>query len=379
MSRRWLWAFAILGLLNAILFLAALWRDYDREWKRYQTAFFALEGRKARTALEEQAVKGRRHEFIQIAVTSSTRMDRCMMCHLGIEDPRFADAPQPFRTHPEIPKHPFEKFGCTACHGGQDMATTTRDAHGRVPFWDEPLLKGEYRQSSCGACHQGGDVPGAPVLAQGRQLYLQRGCPACHRIRGVGGIVGPDLTFVGGRRRDPEWHLHHFRDPQATSPGSTMPPFKHLPDSELKGLTVYMLSLREMPSALLASTPVAASTSAAPTPTGPAAAPPHPTTKATTAAPAASSAEPASAARLSRAKALYAQKGCPACHTIGGGGGKIGPDLTAEGTKAGRDLEWHVKHFRNPPAMVPGSIMPALSDLKEDDLKALAEYMVSLK
>src|SRR5574341_592170 len=159
MSRRWLWAFAILGLLNAFLFLAALWRDYDREWKRYQTAFFALEGRKARTAREKQAVKG----------------------------PRHADAPQPFRTHPESPKHPFEKFGCTACHGGQDMATTTRDAHGQVPFWDEPLLEGEYRQSACGGCHLVSDVPGAPVLAEGRQLFLQRGCVACHRIRGVGG------------------------------------------------------------------------------------------------------------------------------------------------------------------------------------------------
>jgi hypothetical protein len=252
MSRRWLWAFAILGLLNAMLFLTALWRDYDREWKGYQKTFFALEGRKASTAREEEAVRGRRYELAQIPVAGTNRMDRCITCHMGAEDPRFADAPQPFRTHPQIPKHPFEKFGCTVCHGGQDMATTTQDAHGRVPFWDEPLLEGEYRQSSCGACHLGADVPGAPVLAQGRQLYLQRGCLACHRIRGVGGIVGPDLTFVGGRRRDPEWLLRHFRDPQSTSPGSAMPPFKHLPEGELKALTVYMLSLREMPSALLA-------------------------------------------------------------------------------------------------------------------------------
>ena len=67
--------------------------------------------------------------------------------------------------------------------------------------------------------------------------------------------MGPDLTFVGGRRHDPEWHLRHFRDPQATSPGSVMPPFKQLPEAELKALTVYMLSLREMPSALLAGPP----------------------------------------------------------------------------------------------------------------------------
>ena len=53
MRRRWLWAFTLLGVFNGMLFVVALWRDYDREWKRYQTAFFALEGRKARTAREE--------------------------------------------------------------------------------------------------------------------------------------------------------------------------------------------------------------------------------------------------------------------------------------------------------------------------------------
>ena len=251
MRRRWLWAFTLLGVFNGMLFVVALWRDYDREWKRYQTDFFALEGRKARTAREEEAVKGRRHEFIQVPVAGSTRMDRCMMCHLGVEDPRFADAPQPFRTHPEIPKHPFERFGCTVCHQGQDMATTTQDAHGRVPFWEEPLLPAEYRQATCGGCHFGADLAGTPLLSQGRQLYAQRGCVACHRIRGVGGALGPDLTFVGSRKRDPAWHLRHFKDPQATVLGSTMPPFKHLPEDELKALTVYMLSLRQMPSALL--------------------------------------------------------------------------------------------------------------------------------
>jgi len=63
----------------------------------------------------------------------------------------------------------------------------------------------------------------------------------------------------------------------------------------------------------------------------------------------------------------------------GGVGGKVGPDLTAEGGKPGRDLKWHIKHFRNPAAVVPGSIMPPLADLSEDDLTALAAYMLSLK
>lgn len=59
--------------------------------------------------------------------------------------------------------------------------------------------------------------------------------------------------------------------------------------------------------------------------------------------------------------------------------GQVGPHLTAGGTKPRRNLEWHVKHFRNPPAVVPGSVMPPLTDLTEDDLKALADSMLSPK
>ncbi len=88
---------------------------------------------------------------------------------------------------------------------------------------------------------------------------------------------------------------------------------------------------------------------------------------------------PASTSDLSRARTLYAEKGCGACHAIGGVGGKVGPDLTAEGAKPDRDLDWHVKHFRNPATVVPGSFMPPLAGLTEDDLKALAAYMLSLK
>jgi len=39
--------------------------------------------------------------------------------------------------------------------------------------------------------------------------------------------TGPDLAREGGRR-DELWHLRHFENPRATSPGSVMPSYPHL-------------------------------------------------------------------------------------------------------------------------------------------------------
>jgi len=82
-----------------------------------------------------------------------------------------------------------------------------------------------------------------PALAHGKELVKHFGCTGCHRIHGEGGAIGPDLSYVGDRRPEPEWHFKHFRNPQSVSPGSIMPKFP-LTDQELHDLTSYMLSLR---------------------------------------------------------------------------------------------------------------------------------------
>jgi ubiquinol-cytochrome c reductase cytochrome b subunit len=87
-------------------------------------------------------------------------------------------------------------------------------------------------------------VPRAdPAVARGRAIYAQLGCVGCHRIHGEGGAVAPDLSAVGDKRPDREWHVKHFRDPQSVSPGSFMPKFP-LSDEQLHDLTSYMLSLK---------------------------------------------------------------------------------------------------------------------------------------
>ena len=84
-----------------------------------------------------------------------------------------------------------------------------------------------------------------PAIVRGKQLYLDFKCAGCHRIHGEGGALAPDLSFVGDRRPDREWHLMHFKDPQSVTPGSIMPKFP-LTDKQLQDLTSYMLSLKRV-------------------------------------------------------------------------------------------------------------------------------------
>lgn len=64
------------------------------------------------------------------------------------------------------------------------------------------------------------------------------------------------------------------------------------------------------------------------------------------------------------------------CHQLDGEGGRIGPDLTVEGTR-GRSEDWLIGHFRDPPSYTPGSIMPAFKNLTDEQLKALTAFLES--
>ena len=80
-----------------------------------------------------------------------------------------------------------------------------------------------------------------PNVQKGKKLYLSLGCSACHQVHEEGTKVGPDLSYVGDKRNS-EWLLKHFKDPQSLVPGSIMPRYP-LQDQELNQLTAYMLSL----------------------------------------------------------------------------------------------------------------------------------------
>jgi cytochrome c oxidase subunit II len=95
--------------------------------------------------------------------------------------------------------------------------------------------------------------PSAPEAARGQELFLANGCGACHTVRGTpaNGVVGPDLTHVGGRLSIGAGTLPNEVDAlvkwiartEHTKPGVLMPQFGMLPEEDLQALAVYLKGL----------------------------------------------------------------------------------------------------------------------------------------
>ena len=80
---------------------------------------------------------------------------------------------------------------------------------------------------------------------------------------------------------------------------------------------------------------------------------------------------------VAHGQALVANLGCTGCHRIHGNGGAVGPDLSFVGDQR-PDRQWHLKHFRDPQSVSPGSIMPKFP-LTDQEINDLATYMLSLR
>ena len=104
-----------------------------------------------------------------------------------------------------------------------------------------------------------GDIPAltrrvaqndAANSANGRQLFMDSGCAACHRVGGTeaNGLVGPDLTHVGSRLTLGAGILPNNRgtligwigDSQSIKPGNRMPSYDMLSAEELEAIAIWL-------------------------------------------------------------------------------------------------------------------------------------------
>jgi cbb3-type cytochrome c oxidase subunit III len=202
----------------------------------------------------------------------------CGSCHTHLSVPNVAEL--------QKGKLGFEQADCLACHrmdgrggtlrpggaGGQEGPDLSRvGATGFKQDWYEHHGAQKKKAatgpwvSAFGALSpaQRGAIDeylrsrvGAPGLVEGKALFHLLGCRGCHKIRGVGGDDGLDLTAVGnkdpgqvgfaqvpGERSVANWLKQHFRAPASVVHGSGMPELG-LTERQIDQLTFYLLSLR---------------------------------------------------------------------------------------------------------------------------------------
>ena len=91
---------------------------------------------------------------------------------------------------------------------------------------------------------------GLPEAVSGRELFMQSGCAACHRVAGTeaNGLAGPDLTHVGSRRTLGAGIMPNNRgtligwigDSQSLKPGNRMPSYDMLGADELEAIAIWL-------------------------------------------------------------------------------------------------------------------------------------------
>ncbi len=308
----------------------------ETEVKQLQNSIIKLEAQ--RPAIE------------QISNQDLGRVDRCVTCHLGIDDPHFNSAPEPLKSH--LPNslsdigryHPFQTYGCSICHEGQGLATRLAEAFGQEAHFHQPVLGRNLSQGSCLPCHPERiglpDIPAldaAPLLEQGRQLFADKGCTGCHETAPFKHLsrTGPKLNSVA-HKVSGDWLYRWLRKPVDYLPATHMPDFL-LPQEEIRQISDHLLLTlleRQLPPA-----------------------PPAP-------------------ADLDLAyengKALFQVQRCISCHALEGIGGTIGPDLYRVASKVSRD--WLYDWLDNPLAHDPETLMPHFRFTAEERLD-LVEYI----
>ena len=175
------------------------------------------------------------------------------------------------------------------------------------------------------------------------EVYERYKCYACHRFNGYGGTLAPDLSFEGSRAQK-KWIADFLKNPQTIRPTLIlrMPQF-NMSDKDAAIAAEYLSLAVQKPDVN----------------------------------PESVDARQFTPGIVSMGKQLYEVKyQCQACHTIGGTGGYVGPNLN----NAGNWLTpaWIEAWLRNPQALQADTIEPR-RNFTEDEIRALTAYLMTLR
>ena len=205
-------------------------------------------------------------------------VDRCTSCHLGIDNPDYVDAPQPYTTHPNLDlyltsssPHPINNFGCTSCHSGRSRGTsfvssshtpnTPEDKERWMEehdwkvnhHWLTPMLPTRYTEASCFNCHSNtSDLVGGEKINLGLSLIDKAGCNGCHHNENWPSLekAGPNLKHINEKLTE-DWVAKWVKNPRHFRYNTRMPAIFEQPnqespevsdynDVEIAGITKYL-------------------------------------------------------------------------------------------------------------------------------------------
>jgi cytochrome c2 len=358
-SNRLLFSAAV--VVFSILTVRVFHDENRREWAAYQQEFQKLFEQKGLEKLAAAAQAGdaaekekwekqlrearaMRPHLRQVFLPDANVRDLCTSCHLGIDNPLFADAPEPFKTHPGelLQSHKPDKFGCTVCHHGQGVGTTTFAAHGLEETWYNPLIPHEHLQATCIGCHENSyGLTDAERFEAGRLAFEKYGCYDCHSARGFENLpkFAPIFDGFNEKLRDERWALSWLKTPEKMRPDTIMPTFE-LSDDEIRDIIAFILSLKS------------------------------------------DQQYPAVDLKTASAKdgeTLFTDIGCKACHSDKREESSLTrrvPNLSDAGTKL--DPNWIFEYLKDPKAYNPDTRMPKL-DITESNRLNLTAYLMTLK
>lgn len=185
------------------------------------------------------------------------------------------------------------------------------------------------------------DAPGHP--GPGQRLFTGKRCIVCHQVDGKGGVVGPNLSFlklVGSPIYVATAMWNH--GPQMMEAmkvrGIRRPAFT---GQELRDLLVYL-------------TPAGAALQEGPVYVLP--------------------------GRADSGQRLFTEKRCLECHSVGGVGSKIGPDLVGRGARRS-PIEFAAAMWNKAPAMVEAMRTHGISipQLRPDEMADIVAYLYSVR